>query len=479
MSVVRGTLAGPAAAVAALTLPLSGIVAASTPEPPQQLGAVCSAVPEGLNLVIPHMGGVVAATSTGAELIDAPIAAGPTIAVRGPDGTVWVEATPDGRFGVSRIPPGATASLVVEGDVSLTGVGWLGGRSAAAVIDSNGEALPDDPDGFGAVLVDASDGQQADLGPAGAWEWQVRTATIGGGAVVIAGVGEAFESFGAVGPNGQPVDWFSLSEDRPDTEPTYWWPVAGLSAAGSQPVLSWTEQTQHQDEQGRWISSWQVVVVDAATGAEIRRVDLGEVGQSLVHADFDGRFWVGTFADSVPADGGEGQPVRILAVDTTAPAPSAVDVGCPPGATATIDRLGAAEPPSPPTVAPAATTTAVPAPGQCDDYVADDLTYPIHRCEQGWHVRLAQMLLVYHGAGVEVDGYFGPATEQAVREFQGASGLEVDGLVGPDTWSALLAGVPPIADDHDGNGLVDPWEFPLDCALTGGQWECAGDPADS
>jgi peptidoglycan hydrolase-like protein with peptidoglycan-binding domain len=42
--------------------------------------------------------------------------------------------------------------------------------------------------------------------------------------------------------------------------------------------------------------------------------------------------------------------------------------------------------------------------------------------------------------GVQVDGVFGPRTEQAVRGFQGALGLTVDGVVGPQTWNQLITG---------------------------------------
>jgi len=35
------------------------------------------------------------------------------------------------------------------------------------------------------------------------------------------------------------------------------------------------------------------------------------------------------------------------------------------------------------------------------------------------------------------DGWFGPETEAAVREFQRRNGLEVDGIVEPITWACL------------------------------------------
>jgi peptidoglycan hydrolase-like protein with peptidoglycan-binding domain len=41
-------------------------------------------------------------------------------------------------------------------------------------------------------------------------------------------------------------------------------------------------------------------------------------------------------------------------------------------------------------------------------------------------------MLAERGYDIEADGFFGPATEQAVRQFQQSAGLDVDGLVGPD-----------------------------------------------
>lgn len=53
--------------------------------------------------------------------------------------------------------------------------------------------------------------------------------------------------------------------------------------------------------------------------------------------------------------------------------------------------------------------------------------------------RLQALLNAVAGAGLAVDGAFGPRTEQAVRDFQTARRLLVDGIAGPQTWTALLA----------------------------------------
>jgi peptidoglycan hydrolase-like protein with peptidoglycan-binding domain len=48
-----------------------------------------------------------------------------------------------------------------------------------------------------------------------------------------------------------------------------------------------------------------------------------------------------------------------------------------------------------------------------------------------------QEMLRSEGAKIEVDGKFGPRTDEAVKNFQEAHGLKVDGLVGPETLGAL------------------------------------------
>ncbi len=57
---------------------------------------------------------------------------------------------------------------------------------------------------------------------------------------------------------------------------------------------------------------------------------------------------------------------------------------------------------------------------------------------KGEEVRLLQTLLGFHGADIEADSSFGPATERALKEFQDLRGLDGDGISGPATWKELL-----------------------------------------
>lgn len=54
-------------------------------------------------------------------------------------------------------------------------------------------------------------------------------------------------------------------------------------------------------------------------------------------------------------------------------------------------------------------------------------------------VKIMQAALnVRNSAGLEVDGYFGPVTDERLRSFQKKKGLVVDGICGPITWGKLL-----------------------------------------
>lgn len=78
-------------------------------------------------------------------------------------------------------------------------------------------------------------------------------------------------------------------------------------------------------------------------------------------------------------------------------------------------------------------------------------------------VRKAQVLLnTTLGAGLVVDGGFGPRTRAAVRAIQLRHRLTVDGVIGPVTWAALVGGLPTLRgpagaspDTRRAQGLLD------------------------
>ena len=58
--------------------------------------------------------------------------------------------------------------------------------------------------------------------------------------------------------------------------------------------------------------------------------------------------------------------------------------------------------------------------------------------DQGWRVQVLQERLKELGLLSQDEPDFGPATTQAVQDFQGSQGLVADGVVGPKTWSRLF-----------------------------------------
>ena len=74
--------------------------------------------------------------------------------------------------------------------------------------------------------------------------------------------------------------------------------------------------------------------------------------------------------------------------------------------------------------------------------VAAVTSYPVpartlRKGNRGDDVKWLQQRLNVYGAGLAVDGDFGPVTEAAVKEYQLRHGLAVDGIVGPVTRRAL------------------------------------------
>jgi murein L,D-transpeptidase YcbB/YkuD len=116
------------------------------------------------------------------------------------------------------------------------------------------------------------------------------------------------------------------------------------------------------------------------------------------------------------------------------------------------------------TTAATATTTAPPRteptrnapPPACPSYTPTD-NYHLDLCDSGPAVRLAQERLRAIDSSLTVDGYFGPATRDAVSTFQQQRGLTVDGQIGPETWRLLVPDAP--GTDTNNNGVVDPSEI--------------------
>jgi hypothetical protein len=102
--------------------------------------------------------------------------------------------------------------------------------------------------------------------------------------------------------------------------------------------LSWAEGPDWSHEQNRLVGNWKLVVADSKTGAESVRVKVGRIGEQLHHADYDGRYWVGTFSkrmDRAPKP----SELRIRVVDTRAMSPRVVGADCSTGFIASIDRF--------------------------------------------------------------------------------------------------------------------------------------------
>ncbi len=68
------------------------------------------------------------------------------------------------------------------------------------------------------------------------------------------------------------------------------------------------------------------------------------------------------------------------------------------------------------------------------------LIIQVNQGDTGPEVSAVQKLLKdKFGYNIAVDGNFGPATANAVKDFQSDNGLDVDGIVGPDTWKELIS----------------------------------------
>ncbi|EHR61196.1 peptidoglycan DD-metalloendopeptidase family protein [Saccharomonospora cyanea] len=57
---------------------------------------------------------------------------------------------------------------------------------------------------------------------------------------------------------------------------------------------------------------------------------------------------------------------------------------------------------------------------------------------RGQRVRAIQYLLNQRGYGLQIDGWLGPTSTGAVKNFQSGNGLVADGQVGPKTWPKII-----------------------------------------
>jgi hypothetical protein len=425
---------------ATITTLLSAVPTIGAASPPE----TCTAVPNGVTLVVPHGAGVGVARSTGMEPLDVELPASPSVAVRALDGTVWAQVdTGDETADVYRVAPGGEGVLSASGDVVLAGADFISERPAAVIIDRQ---QPQGVEDYGAVIVEYADGEQVNVKHAGGPEYGTLSVTIGAGRLLEGAWADLTEWFQYYGVDGTILeDWYSPTESATyAAPPLFQWPVA--AANGSAVTLGWVEGPDWNAEVNALVGTWSLVFADATTGAEALRLDLGERGETLRYADFDGRVWVGSFDT-----GG------VVVVDTTATQPAVVDAGCAVGVVASLDRFGAATPPATPVV-PTTSAPSTTAPPACPTYEPHD-RYPIGLCDQGAAVTVIQQALAAAGHELDIDGYFGPDTDTEVRRFQRAHGLDVDGLVGPATWAALTPFAPPSGADADGSGVVDPWEL--------------------
>ncbi len=79
--------------------------------------------------------------------------------------------------------------------------------------------------------------------------------------------------------------------------------------------------------------------------------------------------------------------------------------------------------------------------------------HPGSTLQQSDRVRQWQQQMHDLGYDIEIDGKFGPASQDVARQFQQAKGLAVDGVVGPQTWAASFA-VQPKTDDIPASSIA-------------------------
>ncbi|MBA2282823.1 MAG: peptidoglycan-binding protein [Actinomycetota bacterium] len=93
--------------------------------------------------------------------------------------------------------------------------------------------------------------------------------------------------------------------------------------------------------------------------------------------------------------------------------------------------------------------------------VSDHPQLRVGSTERDWVAHAQAKLAHLHDYGGQVDGWFGPLTDAAVRQFQEHWGQPADGIIDQATWSALETAAPgitgtPVAPPHHQGGGAQP-----------------------
>jgi hypothetical protein len=309
----------------------------------------CPGLPRGLALTGNGTHGVWRITRAGSKPLASVSRGVITTAVRGRDGTIWVESRRSGRPNgdwrrIVRILPGGRRRVSETGKVELSHVGALRERTTVVTyIDRDGADGSDEP--YGHVYVEYSTGGRRSVTHAQEIVNVVREAApavhrVGSGrlrnVVVIRRAVDAADAFTFHRLRGRVVrGFFDPNRDAPYFgPPTFQQPI--LSPRGVK--LSWAEGPDWSYELNRLVGDWQLVTARSRTGANLIRVKVGRLREELHHADYDGRYWVGTFSrrmDRAPRP----SELRVRVVDTRAAVPRVVSAGCSTGFVASIDRF--------------------------------------------------------------------------------------------------------------------------------------------
>lgn len=96
----------------------------------------------------------------------------------------------------------------------------------------------------------------------------------------------------------------------------------------------------------------------------------------------------------------------------------------------------------------------------CGDVYEFNDRLPLRPCDEGYGVMLLQEGLVALGYLIDIDGYYGQDTTDAVQDYQIRNGLSPSGVVEAATWRGIVGERPGV--DLNGDGVIGPNEVILD-----------------